>query len=235
MGDHPFLLYYSSIDTSFLTQQTRKNMKIFKIILLVATVSAALNGCGGSVSATIGGTVTGLASGNSVGLTNNSDDTITYTFSSSSETFTFDKTVSSGSSYDVTVTTQPTGQVCTVSNASGTVSSSGSDVNNVLVTCVIGSSTDVSLTASVTGLDSGAELVLTDVAAGKLTITGTSVTASGGTATENFPTSLAPDAIYDTTITTQPTNGQTCSILNSSGAGTIPTSGDPSPVAISCV
>ena len=210
-------------------------MKILKIISLVATISVVLNGCGGSVSATVGGTVTGLASGNSVGLTNNSTDTITYAFSSSSDTFTFDKPLSSGSAYDVTVTTQPTGQICSVTNNSGTISTSGSDITNVLVTCVIGSATDVSLTASVTGLDSGAELVLTDVAAGKLTITGSSLTASGGTATENFPTSLAPDSIYDTTITTQPANGQTCSILNSSGSGTIPTSGDPSPVAISCV
>jgi hypothetical protein len=210
-------------------------MKINKIISLVATISAALAGCGGSVNATIGGTVTGLASGNSVGLTNNSTDTIIYKFSSSSETFTFDKSVSSGSSYDVTVSSQPTGQVCTVTSGSGTVSSSGSDITSVLVTCVIGTETDVSLTASVTGLASGAELVLTDVAAGKLTLTGSSTTAAGGTETENFPTSLAPDSIYNTTITTQPSNGQTCSILNSSGSGTIPTSGDPSSVAVSCV
>jgi len=210
-------------------------MKINKLISSVAIISLVLSGCGGSLNATIGGTVTGLASGNSVGLTNNSTDTITYKFSSSSDTFTFDTSLSSGSSYDVTVTSQPTGQVCTVTSGTGSVSSSGSNVTSVLVTCVVGTGTDVSLTASVAGLASGAQVVLTDLAAGKLTLTGTAVTAAGGTETENFPTSLAPDAIYDTTITTQPTNGQTCSILNSSGSGTMPTSGNPSSVAVSCI
>ncbi len=212
-------------------------MNFSKTLFLAATISSLsglIGGCGGSVNATIGGTVTGLASGNSVGLTNNSTDTLTYTFSSSSDTFTFDKSIAAGSSYDVTVTTQPTGQVCTVTDGTGTVSSSGTNVTSVLVTCAVGSGTDVSLTASVAGLASGATLVVTDIAAGKLTITGTTTTADGGTETENFPTSLAPDAIYSTTITTQPGNGQTCTILNSSGSGTIPTSGDPSPVAISC-
>jgi hypothetical protein len=205
-----------------------------KTLPLIAIISIALNGCGGTTSATVGGTVTGLASGNSVGLTNNGTDTMTYTFTTSSDTFTFDKSVSSGSAYDVTVTTQPTGQTCTVTDGSGTISSSGTDVTDVLVTCAVGTAADVSLTASVVGLDAGAEVVLTDVAAGKLTITGTSATAAGSTETENFPTSIAADSVYDTTITTQPTNGQTCSILNSSGSGTVPTSGDPSPVAISC-
>lgn len=208
-------------------------MKISNIIG-TATLCVVFSGCGGSIKANIGGTVTGLASGNSVSLSNNSSDTLTYTFSSSSDTFTFNKSIDSGSSYDVTITSQPSGQVCTVTNGTGTVSSSGSDVTNVLVTCAVGTSANVSLTASVAGLDSGAEVVVTDIAAGKLTLTGNSVTAAGGTETENFPISLTPNAIYDTTITTQPTNGQTCTILNSSGAGTVPSSGSPSSVAISC-
>jgi len=208
-------------------------MKLLNIASLLIVTAVAVAGCGGATNAQIGGTVVGLGSGSSVGLTNNGTDTITYTFSSSGNTFTFNKSVGAGSAYDVTVTTQPTGQVCAVTSGSGTVSSSGAAVTNVLVTCTAGSGTAVPLTASVAGLASGAQLVLTDSAAGVLTVTGNAVTAAGGTVSLNYPTSLAPNAIYNSTITTQP-SAQTCVILNTSGSGTVPSTGSPSPVAVAC-
>lgn len=212
-------------------------MKFLKVTSIVALCALILAGCGGATNAKIGGTVVGLASGNSVGLTNNGTDTITYTFSSSSNTFTFDQSVGSNDAYAVTVTTQPTGQVCSVTDGTGTVSSSGNDVTNVLVTCTTGSGTNVPLTASIGTLASGAVLVMTDGAggagtAGTLTITGTASSATG-TISANFPFNLAPGAIYNATITSQPA-GHTCTILNMSGAGTVPTTGNPSPVAVSC-
>jgi len=208
-------------------------MKFLKVASLVLVIAAVVSACGGSKNATIGGTISGLASGSSVGLTNTSNgDAITYAFTTSGNTFTFDKSVSSGSSYNVTVTTQPTGQTCSVTNGSGTVDSTGDSVTNIQVTCTAGSGTAVPLSASIVGLASGATLVLTDVSAGTLTVLGTAASASG-TITQNFPTSLLPGSVYSTTITTQP-SGQTCTILNTSGAGTIPTTGNPSPEAISC-
>jgi hypothetical protein len=208
-------------------------MKLLKIASLVLVVAAVVAACGGSVSATIGGTVSGLASGASVGLTNTSNgDVITYAFTTASNTFTFDKSVSSGSSYNVTITSQPTGQTCSVTNGNGTIDSGGDDVTNIQVICTAGAGTAVPLSASIVGLASGATLVLTDVSAGTLTVTGTAASASG-TITQNFPTSLLPGAVYSTTITTQP-SGQTCTILNTSGAGTVPTTGNPSPEAIAC-
>ena len=210
-------------------------MKFLKITLPLLVVAAVVAGCGGAINATIGGTIAGLASGNSVGLTNTSNgDVITYAFNSSSTNFTFDKSVASGSSYNVTVTTQPTNQICSVTNGNGTVDSSGDSVTNISVTCTAGTGTTVPLTASVVGLASGAQLVLTDVAAGTLTVTGTATTAGGGTLNQNFPTSLLPGAVYNTKITTQPTTGPTCAILNTSGSGTIPATGNPTPIAISC-
>lgn len=209
-------------------------MKFLKITSLLLVVAAAVSGCGGSTNATIGGTISGLASGNSVGLTNtNNGDTLIYTFNSSSNTFTFSKSVDSGSSYNVTVSTQPTNQTCSVVNGSGTVNSSGDNVTNIEITCTAGSGTSVPLTASVAGLALGANVVLTDIAAGSLIVTGTSTTATGGTLSQNFPTSLLPGAVYFTTITTQPLD-QTCIILNTSNSGTVPSTGNPSPVAVSC-
>lgn len=82
----------------------------------------------GPVAFTIGGTLTGLASGATVVLQNNSVDALTL---SSSGTFRFATPVSG--SYAVTVGTQPAGQTCTVSHASGTATAS---VTDVAVDCV---------------------------------------------------------------------------------------------------
>jgi len=63
------------------------------------------------------GNVTGLTSGKSVTLLDNGTDSYTSTGGS----FIFPTPLSAGSAYLVTVSTQPTGQTCTVSNGSGIV------------------------------------------------------------------------------------------------------------------
>ncbi len=209
-------------------------MKFFKITSLVLVVAASVAGCGGAVNATIGGTIVGLASGSTIGLTNTSNgDVITYTFSSSSNTFTFDKSVGANDSYNVTVSTPPANQTCSVTNGNGTVDSSGSSITNIEVVCTAGTGTAVPLTASVAGLNSGAVLVLTDPAAGVLTVTGNATTAAGGTITVNFPNSLQPGAVYNSSVTSV-SGGQTCSFLSATNQGTVPATGNPSPEAVSC-
>ena len=81
---------------------------------------------GGTYS--IGGTVSGLSG--TVGLENNGGDPLSV---SANGTFTFDSPLAQGASYSVTVTTEPTGQVCSVANGSGVVGSG--NVTNVSVTC----------------------------------------------------------------------------------------------------
>ena len=79
---------------------------------------------------TIGGTLTGLTTGGTVVLANNGTfDTLSL---DTDGQFTFPRQLAAGSAYDVTVSTQPTGQTCTVTNASGTATT---DVTNVTVTC----------------------------------------------------------------------------------------------------
>jgi hypothetical protein len=80
-------------------------------------------------SYSIGGAVTGLASGQSVVLLNNAGNSTTV---NSNTSFTFSTAINSGGAYAVTVGTQPTGQTCTVTSGSGTVSA---NVTNVIVTC----------------------------------------------------------------------------------------------------
>ena len=83
---------------------------------------------------TIGGRITGLSAS---GLTIDNNGTaalvVPYTTGqSSSSTFTFGQSVSAGTQYDVTVGAQPSGETCTVSSGSGTVSA---NVTTITVSC----------------------------------------------------------------------------------------------------
>ncbi len=76
-------------------------------------------------------TIAGLASSGSVAL---SDGTSTQTFTAnSSAPVAFSTALSYGTAYDVTVVTQPSGQTCTITSATGTISSSGT--TPAAVTC----------------------------------------------------------------------------------------------------
>ncbi len=79
----------------------------------------------------VGGTVTGLASGNSVILENNGTDPLTVAANSA---FTFPKLLAPGTSYEITVLTQPANQTCTVTQGTGTLSNS--NVSIVSVSCI---------------------------------------------------------------------------------------------------
>jgi sugar lactone lactonase YvrE len=79
---------------------------------------------------TVGGTVSGLT-GVGLVLADNLGDNLPL---SANGSFTFATTLSSGSPYSVTVFTQPIGQVCTVTNGSGTIASA--NITNVQVSCV---------------------------------------------------------------------------------------------------
>lgn len=104
-------------------------------LFIPAILALFLNGCGGGSGGgsgnsqyTVGGTVSGLGASGLV-LQNNNGDDLSVTGSS----FEFDTALDDGSGYAVTVSAQPTGQVCTVTNGSGTVA--GADVTDVVVAC----------------------------------------------------------------------------------------------------
>ena len=77
----------------------------------------------------VGGTVTYLANGKTLALQLNGSSNLSV---SSNGSFSFSEDVMGGDNYQVTVLTQPSGQTCTVLNASGTAED---DIKNVAVTC----------------------------------------------------------------------------------------------------
>lgn len=78
----------------------------------------------------VGGTVTGLASGGSVTLGGGTAGDSTVTADGS---FTLPTRLAGGAAYAVTVTTQPTGQTCSVDSGTGTIAAA--PVTTVAVTC----------------------------------------------------------------------------------------------------
>ncbi len=153
---------------------------------------------------TIGGSVSGITGTGLVLSLNAGAQTLPIAANGS---FTFPTAIASGSSYAVTVQTQPTGptQSCTVASGSGTVG--GVDVTNVTVTCATNT---YSVGGSVSGL-AGTGLVLS-LNAGAQTLP----VAANGTFT--FPTALASASSYAVTVQTPPSAPtQTCAITNAGG------------------
>lgn len=173
---------------------------------------------------TVGGTVSGLGASLSVVLqsTGYTDVTVnlntTYAFAAKP----------TGTTYNISVKTQPTGQTCTVAAASGTIAAA--NVTNVNVTCTTNAASTFTVGGTVTGLATGGNVVLQNNAGNNLT-----VSASGSF---TFTTALATGATYAVTRLTNPTlpagtpAGQTCTVTN--GSGTI-ASANVTNVAVACV
>jgi 6-phosphogluconolactonase (cycloisomerase 2 family) len=202
-------------------------LSIARLLLVSAPSLIILIGCGGApvppsnVGSSGGaGTAASLYSiGGSVSggngpfiLQNNGGDNLAI---SANGKFAFTTSVKNNSTYNVTVLTQPNGQICTVNTGVGTVS--GSNVTNVAVICSVD-------TFNVGGLVSGLSgaLVLQVNNADNLTIS-----ANGNF---NFATKMANGSPYSVTVLSQP-SGQNCSVVN--GTGTI-SSSNISNVSINC-
>jgi hypothetical protein len=110
--------------------------------------------------------------------------------------------LASGTSYAVSVQTQPTGESCSISNATGTVTSA--NVTNVSVTCAGAAH---QLGGSISGLVSSG-LVLSNGA--------DTLTPAAGVTTFVFASSIAEGGTYSVAVKTQPT-GETCSVGGGSG------------------
>ncbi len=149
------------------------------------------------VDYTVGGSVFGLSGtlvleNNGDALTMNADGT-----------FTFSNALPSGSSYLVTVQSQPATQTCTVTNGSGTITNA--NVTNVTVNCSTNTRT---VGGSVSGLVAPQSVVLQNNGGDNLTINSNS--------SFTFSTSIAQGATYNVTVLTQPAT-QTCTVTNGSG------------------
>jgi N-acetylneuraminic acid mutarotase len=196
------------------------NIAITKLIRVALPLSALLltacsagGGAGsatppvnGLASYTVGGSVTGLLTNGSVVLQNNGGNNTTV---SANGSFSFATSIASGSTYAVTVLTQPTGQTCSITNGSG--SSASANVTNIAINCSASNAgSNYNISATVTGLVANTSVVLQDNGGDNLTIS--------SNITSNFNTALAGGAAYAVTILTQPT-GENCTVT--SGSGTV--------------
>lgn len=95
-----------------------------------ASVTNILVACTVIPSYTVGGSVSGLSSGNSIGLRDNGSSAVTI---SANGAFTFPTALVAGSAYAATVSAEPAGETCTLSGSTGTVASA--NISSIIVTC----------------------------------------------------------------------------------------------------
>lgn len=152
----------------------------------------------------IGGSVTGLNTSTSVVLQDNGTDNLTV---SSTGKFTFPTKLSSGTAYNVTVYTQPTGQTCTVSQGTGTATA---NVTSVSVACTTNTYT---VAGTISGL-STAGLKLQDYTNGEI------LPVPAGATKYQFTQSVAYGTNVQVKVTAQPAF-ETCKAGNSNFSGPI--------------
>ncbi len=146
----------------------------------------------------IGGSVNGL--NGSVTLLNSNGETITR---SANGSFQFPTPITHGSTYSVTVSAQPSVQICTVSSGSGTATT---NVSQITVNCA---NRTYTISGTITGLVGS--VVLRNNGGNDLTTT------ANGSFT--FTTLISHGSAYAVTIFAPP-SGQTCSVTNGSGTAT---------------
>ena len=198
---------------------TRKRFSTIPALIAALLLAATLAACsGGSSNGTnaagnagsttahysIGGSVAGLAAGEQVTLQNNGSDALTL---NANGAFTFTSPVAYNGSYAVTVSGQPTGQVCSITGGTGSGSGVTANVSNVGIAC---SNDTYTIGGTVTGLAASAQVTLLNNGANALT-----VSANGAF---TFTAPVAYNGSYAVTVSGQPT-GQVCSVTGGTGSG----------------
>lgn len=140
---------------------------------------------------------------------------------SGATSFTF-PAVATGSSYAVTVMTEPSAQNCVVTSGGNGVANA--NVNNVVITC-----TNVyTIGGSITGTLTGTGLVLKDAVSGNTT------TVAPGATSFTITPAVAAGSSYNVGVMTQPTNPtEACTVTGGSGTGTA--NANVTSVVVNCV
>ncbi len=180
----------------------------------VQQITGVAVSCSAIADFTIGGTLSGLNSGAQITLEDNGSDLLTV---SANGMFTFHTPVSQGGSYNVTVSVQPTDELCTVSQGVG--SNLTANITSVAVSC----SAAFPIGGMLTGLtSSGGLITLQDNGGDSLGLS------ANGMFT--FATPILEGNMYNVTVAIQPFN-QFCTVTG--GMGTV--SGVVSNVQVACV
>jgi len=160
---------------------------IISILLFVGCAAENEDSSSSSSSSfNIGGTVTGL-SGVLIIQNNSGDDTVVEQTGSGDVSFTFKTSISSGSTYSVSVKQQPNSQACTASDASGTTSQ---NISNITIACT---NSSYNVSGTVSGLTGS--VVLQNNGADNLTVSNGSF---------SFTNKINKGSAYNVTVKTQP-------------------------------
>jgi large repetitive protein len=155
----------------------------------------------------VGGTVTGLSSGETFTVQDTANGNVQITISANGN-FVFPASVASGNDYNVVVHTSPAGPIfetCTVTNGSGTIGAA--NIQNIAINCT---PTPFTIGGTVTNFGNGTGLVLQDNLGDNLPIS------ANGAFT--FATSVASGQPYSVTVFSQPSGPtQVCTATNNTG------------------
>ncbi len=221
------LLDESTYDVTVLSQPTSPNQNC-----AISNGSSSLIGMNAdninvvctTIQYTIAGNVSGLASGNSLVLQNNSTNDLNI---SADGSFVFSMALDDESAYNISVLTQPTdpNQSCTVANQNGILA--GANISDVTVVCT---TTTYTIGGVLAGLASGATVTLQNNTGDDLILTDNGVF--------TFATGLDDTSNYSIIVSSQPNNpNQTCLIAggnsgNNNGTGVLAGANDSSIIII---
>jgi len=189
----------TSWTSDFVQDHFRHSVRVSALCSVVGLLVSCGGGGGDPVTYTVSATVTGLQAGKNVVLLNNGTDRLVV---SANGTTAFVTPIPTGGKYAVTVETQPTGQTCAASQATGPVSSFNV---NVAVGCKANAYT---VSGTVSGLLTGNSVVLQNNRADD-----TSVDANGPF---KFSSTILSGSAFSVTVSVQP-QGQNCTVANGSG------------------
>ena len=167
-----------------------------------------------AITYTVGGPLSGLSTGSvqlQLAVTSGATTTTESKSFTTNGPISFTKSVPYGGSYAVTVTTQPTGQTCSIVTG-GSGSNVQANVTNLAVSCT---AITYTVGGSLSGLSTGSVQLQLAVTSGATTTTESKSFTTNGPI--SFTQSVPYGGSYAVTVTTQPT-GQTCSIVTGAGS-----------------
>lgn len=215
--------------------RTMSTASLFKAssAALIMCAASLLSGCGGGGGAnsgsvgpapvgnndaptfSVGGKLSGLTAGASLGISVNGGSPLRL---DNDGVFTFPQVFHKNDAYAVSIVTQPSGQACAISNGSATV---GGNVSDVLVSCVasLPPATTLTVGGNISGMGPGTQIGLLNNGVGLINVA----------ANASFAFVATSGASYSISVAKNPA-GQLCSVINSAGIA----AANVSNIAITC-
>lgn len=189
-----------------------------------ALLAAALAGCGGKASFTVGGTISGLSNQGMVLQVNGGSDLMV---ASGATTFAFPDSIGYGTNYTVTIKSQPAHMKCDFLGGSNIGSAGHTTTINVVISCA---QNTYKVGGTVKNLRGDGMVLINGSTGGSLAVAkGT----DGADVAFTMPLAVPVGTVYGLSVQTQPTSSpaQTCTVSNGTN---VMGDADVSNVIVSC-